>query len=173
MSEFKTAFGVQSKVEGKVLILERIFNAPRELVFKTFSEAEHLANWWGPAGWQTENYEFEFKPNGVWHYCMRCVDKNQGEFYGQESWGKGVYHEIVVPEKIVFTDVFADENGNAVEGMPETLITLNFVEEDGKTKLITHSEFPSPEEAQKIVDMGVVEGTASQYNRLDEYLEKM
>ncbi|OAH63138.1 hypothetical protein AWH49_07320 [Domibacillus aminovorans] len=104
MSENKITNSMTTNIEGQVLVMERIFNAPRGLVFKAFSEPERLASWWGPRGWQTENRKFEFKPNGVWHYCMRCIDENQGEFYGQESWGKAVYHEIIVPEKIVYTD---------------------------------------------------------------------
>ncbi|WP_440971234.1 SRPBCC family protein [Peribacillus frigoritolerans] len=65
-----------------------------------------MAEWWGPSGWQTENRAFNFKSDGLWHYCMPCTDENQGEFYDQES----VYQEITVPEKIVLTDMFADED---------------------------------------------------------------
>jgi len=162
-----------TKVEGRELVMERIFDAPRDLVFKVFSESDHLAKWWGPKGWQTENRKFEFKPNGVWHYCMRCIDKNQGDFYGQESWGKAVYHEIIEPEKIVYTDMFVDEDGNAVDGMPELLVTMMFVEHEGKTNIITRSRFASVEALQQVMDMGVVQGVTSQYERLDDYLDEL
>jgi len=162
-----------TKVEGRELVMERIFDAPRDLVFKVFSESDHLAKWWGPKGWQTENRKFEFKPNGVWHYCMRCIDKNQGDFYGQESWGKAVYHEIIEPEKIVYTDMFVDEDGNAVDGMPELLVTMMFVEHEGKTNIITRSRFDSVEALQQVMDMGVVQGVTSQYERLDDYLDEL
>ncbi|MBD1382236.1 SRPBCC family protein [Metabacillus arenae] len=173
MSNNNATTNLKTKAEGRVLIMERIFDAPRDLVFKAFSEPERLANWWGPRGWQTENRKFEFKPNGVWHYCMKCIDKNQGEWYGQESWGKAVYHEIVVPEKIVYTDSFADEEGNAVDGMPETQITMEFVEHEGKTKLISRSQYVSIEALQQVLDMGVVEGSASHYDCLDEHLKEV
>lgn len=104
---------------------------------------------------------------------MRCTDENQGEFYGQESWGKAVYQEIVVLEKIVYTDVFADEKGNAADSMPDTLVTMTFVEHEGKTKLITRSRFESVEELQKVMEMGVVQGFASQLDRLDDLLEEL
>ncbi|MFD2445483.1 SRPBCC domain-containing protein [Bacillus sp. CGMCC 1.16607] len=159
--------------EGKVLVMERIFNAPRELVFKAFSEPQHLANWWGPKGWQTENLTFEFKPNGVWHYCMRCIDKNQGDFYGYEAWGKAIYNEIKVPEKIILTDVFSDKDGNTIEGMPTTVVTMSFIEQDGKTKLIMRSEYATVEGLQQVMEMGVTEGTASQYERLDDLLVEL
>lgn len=173
MSENKMTKSMTTNVEGRVLVIERIFNAPRDLVFKAYSEPEHLANWWGPSGWQTEIHKFEFKPSGVWHYCMRCTDENQGEFFGQESWGKSVYQEIIVPEKIVYTDVFADQEGNAVDGAPEMLITINFVEHEGKTKLITRSQFASTEALKEVMDMGVVQGMTSQFERLDDLLEDL
>jgi uncharacterized protein YndB with AHSA1/START domain len=173
MSQNKVYKSVTTNVEGRVLVIERVVNAPRSLVFQAFSDPEHLANWWGPRGWQTENRKFEFKPGGIWHYCMRCTDKKQGDFYGQESWGKAVYHEIIAPEKIVYTDIFADEEGQPVEGMPEIKITLNFIDEEGKTKIITRSEFASAEDLQRIVDMGAVQGFSSQFERLDDFLEEL
>lgn len=162
---------IATKVEGRDLVMERIFDAPRELVFKVFSESQHLARWWGPKGWKTENHAFDFKPNGVWHYCMRCMDERQKDFYGQESWGKAVYQEIIAPEKIVYVDTFSDPEGNSVESMPEMLITMTFVEHDDKTKIITRTQFATVEALQSIIDMGVVQGTESQYERLDEYLK--
>lgn len=161
-----------SYTEGKVLVLERTFNASRQLVFKAFSESERLEKWWGPQGWKTENLQFEFKPNGVWHYCMTCVDEGQGDFYGQKSCGRGIYLEIVEPEKIVYTDVFVDNQGNAIQGMPELLITVNFVEQGGMTLVITRTEFASSDALQQVVEMGVVQGTSSQYERLDALLKE-
>ncbi|ALC82966.1 MULTISPECIES: SRPBCC family protein [Bacillus] len=173
MSENKVKNSFTTNVEGRVLVMERIFNAPRTLLFEVFSDPEHLANWWGPRGWQTENRKFEFKPDGVWLYCMRCTDENQGEFFGQESWGKAVYHEIIVPEKIVYTDQFVDEDGQPVGGMPEIKITMEFIELEDKTKLITRSEFTSIENLKQVMDMGVVQGFASQFDRLDDLLEEL
>ncbi|MGG3572464.1 SRPBCC domain-containing protein [Bacillus gobiensis] len=173
MSENKVKNSFTTNVEGRVLVMERIFNAPRTLLFEVFSDPEHLANWWGPRGWQTENRKFEFKPDGEWLYCMRCTDENQGEFFGQESWGKAVYHEIIVPEKIVYTDQFVDEEGQPVGGMPEIKITMEFIELEDKTKLITRSEFTSIENLKQVMDMGVVQGFASQFDRLDDLLEEL
>lgn len=161
-----------SYTEGKVLVVERTFDAARELVFKAFSESERLEKWWGPQGWKTENLQFDFEPNGVWHYCMTCVDEAQGDFYGQKSCGKGTFHEIVEPEKIVYTDLFVDDQGNAVEGMPALLITMNFVEQEGKTLVNTRTEFASEEALGQVVEMGVVEGVSSQYERLDALLKE-
>jgi uncharacterized protein YndB with AHSA1/START domain len=162
-----------SKVEDQTLIMERTFDAPRELVFKVFSDPTHLAHWWGPKGWHTEIRQFDFKPNGIWHYCMRCTDKNQGEFYGQESWCKAVYQEIIEPEKIVCIDTFTDQEGNAIEGMPEMLITLTFLEFEGKTKLINHTRFASAEALKFVLDMGMIEGMAESLDRLAYLLQEL
>jgi uncharacterized protein YndB with AHSA1/START domain len=172
MSGFNEANGLSTKVDGRDLIIERILQAPRHLVFQAFSESEQLANWWGPRGWKTENREFTFEPHGVWHYGMRCNDQDQGDFYGMESWGKAVFREIVAPEKIVYVDSFSDEEGNEVESMPEMLITLTFVDQGDQTKLIMRNQFASVENLQQVMDMGVVEGVASQMDCLDDHLEE-
>ncbi|GAA3332740.1 hypothetical protein GCM10020331_094020 [Ectobacillus funiculus] len=90
-----------STVEGQELILERVFfDAPRELVFKAFSEAEHLKHWWGPRGWTLTVCNIDFRPGGTWHYCMKCIDEKQGDFFTDTNLGeKAVYLEIVEAEK--------------------------------------------------------------------------
>ncbi|WP_181350897.1 SRPBCC domain-containing protein [Thalassobacillus sp. CUG 92003] len=173
MPENKHDTGVQSHVEGRTLVMERVFNAPRDLVFEAYAKSEHLENWWGPKGWETENIQFEFKPNGVWHYCMRCTDKEQGDFFGQEACGKAIYHDIISPEKIVCTDVFCDKEGNVFEEMPEVVVTMNFNEDSGKTILVTRSQFETEADLHKVKEMGVVEGTASQFECLDAYLRSL
>ncbi|WP_449621085.1 SRPBCC domain-containing protein [Robertmurraya sp. Marseille-Q9965] len=159
-----------SKVEGNVLVLEREFDAPKELVFKAFSEPEHLKQWWGPSGWTVPVCNVDFRPGGVWHYCMKCVDQNQGDFFGMESWGKGVYEEIIRNEKIVYRDYFSDAEGNEAEGMPSTRVTLLFEEQDGKTKLINRAEYDSSEALKTVLDMGMEQGITETWDRLEEHL---
>ncbi|WP_025689925.1 SRPBCC domain-containing protein [Paenibacillus zanthoxyli] len=159
-----------TRVEGQELVLERVFDAPRELVFKAFSEAEHLKHWWGPRGWTLPVCTVDFRPGGVWHYCMKCVDEKQGDFYGMESWGKAVYHDIVEPEKIVYTDYFSDAEGNVAEGMPSSDTTMEFIEQDGKTKIISRSRFESAEALKTVMDMGMEQGITETWDRLAEYL---
>lgn len=124
-----------SKVVGRELILERVFNAPRELVFQAFSKAEHLKRWWSTKGWSTPVCEVDFRPGGVWFYCMKCSDESQEE-YGMESWGKAVYEDIKEPERIVFIDSFADAEGNIVEEIPLTKMTIMFIEQGGKLNML-------------------------------------
>ncbi|OYD06162.1 SRPBCC domain-containing protein [Paludifilum halophilum] len=161
-----------SKVEGRELILERVFDAPRELVFKAFSEAEHLKRWWSTKGWSTPVCNVDFRPGGVWFYCMKCTDESQ-EDYGMEFWGKAVYQEIKEPERIVFIDSFSDAEGNIVEEMPSTKMTITFIEQDGKTKLISRSQFASAEELQSVLDMGVLQGVTQTWDKLANLLEEL
>jgi uncharacterized protein YndB with AHSA1/START domain len=162
-----------SKVEGNVLTLERVFDAPRELVFEAYSKAEHLKQWWGPRGWTLTVCDIDFRPGGIWHYCMKCMDKNQGDFYGMESWGKAVYHEIVVDEKINYSDYFSDADANEVEGMPSSHITLTFIEHEGKTKLVTEAKYETPEALKTVIDMGMEQGTSETMDRLEEHLQRL
>lgn len=163
-----------SRVENdRVLVLEREFEAPRDLVFRMFKEAEHLKRWWGPKGWEVPVCNIDFRPGGVWHYCMKCVDQNQGQFYGMESWGKGVYKEIIEPEKIVYNDYFSDAEGNINESLPATLITMEFIDLDGKTKLVNRSEYSSAEALKTVIDMGMMQGITETWNRLGELLESL
>ncbi|MWV42008.1 SRPBCC domain-containing protein [Paenibacillus sp. HJL G12] len=163
-----------SNVENdRVLVLERVFDAPRDLVFRMFKEPEHLKRWWGPKGWEIPVCTIDFRPGGVWHYCMKCVDQNQGQFYGMESWGKGIYKEIVEPETIIYTDYFSDAEGNINESMPGSLITIEFIDLDGKTKLVNRSEYASAEALKTVLDMGMMQGITETWNRLGELLESL
>ncbi len=154
-------------VEDRTLVLERVFDAPRSLVFKAFSEAGHLTRWWGPKGWTLPVCNMDFRPGGVWHYCMRSPDGQM------ESWGKAVYREIVEPERIVYVDYFADAEGNAVEGMPEALIEMIFVDLGGRTKLISRTQYPTANDIKSVLDMGLIQGIAETWDRLAELLEEI
>jgi uncharacterized protein YndB with AHSA1/START domain len=165
---------VVSRVENeRVLVLERVFDAPRELVFSMFKEPEHLKHWWGPQGWELPVCNIDFRPGGVWHFCMKCVDQNLGKYYGMESWGKGIYKEIIEPEKIIYTDYFSDAEGNINENMPATEITNEFIDLGSKTKLVSRAEYVSAEALKTVMDMGMLEGTSQMWDRLADYLHEV
>lgn len=114
----------------------------------------------------------DFRPGGVWHYCMICVDKNREE-YEMESWNKTIYKEIIEPEKIVYIDYFSDSEGNINESIPSPVVTLEFIDLGNQTKLISRSEFNLVESLQVVLDMGVLEGINQTWNKLNELVEKM
>lgn len=147
----------------RVFSVERIFDAPRDLVWKMWSEADHLKQWWGPKGWTLPVCEVDFRPGGVWHYCMRSPE-------GQEGWGKAIYREILAPERLVYTDAFSDAEGNVAEGMPEMEIVVTFTEVDGKTKMNSQTLFASAEDLQAVLNMGMEQGFDETLGRLEDYL---
>jgi uncharacterized protein YndB with AHSA1/START domain len=109
--------------------ITRIFDAPRALVFKAWTDAEHLAQWWGPNGFTNPVCEIDPRVGGAIRIHMRSPD---GAIYPM----KGEIREIVAPERLVFTNIAVDAAGNPVT---EGLTTVTFVEEGGKTKLTLHT----------------------------------
>ncbi|SET66863.1 Uncharacterized conserved protein YndB, AHSA1/START domain [Salinibacillus kushneri] len=165
---------LKSRIENdQVLVLERIIEAPRDLVFKMFKEPEHLKHWWGPIGWELPVCHIDFRPGGTWHFCMKCMDPNQEEDYGMESWGKVVYRDIIEPETINYTDYFSDADGNIDENMPSSEITLEFIDLGEKTKLINRVEYMSAEALKTVMDMGMIQGITETWNRLEEHLNEV
>jgi uncharacterized protein YndB with AHSA1/START domain len=116
------------------LIITRVLDAPRSLVWKVNSQAEHLARWWGPKGLTWVGGTLDFRPGGRFHYCMRGDD-------GDELWGKFEYREIEEPSRIVWVNSFSDPDGATVRApfMPEfPLRVLNVItlrEDGGRTIL--------------------------------------
>ncbi|MGF9801118.1 SRPBCC domain-containing protein [Brevibacillus agri] len=162
-----------TSVQGQAYVLERIFDAPRELVFKAFSEAEHLKKWWGPRGWTLPVCNVDFRPGGAWHYCMKCVDESQGDFYGMEAWGKGVYREIIDGEKIVYTDYFSDAEGNESTELPPSEVTVIFEEYEGKTRVVSRSQYSTADALKTVIDMGMEQGITETWDRLAEHLQSI
>jgi uncharacterized protein YndB with AHSA1/START domain len=116
-------------------ILTRTFDAPRELVFRAWTETGHLMHWWGVKGFELLKCDVDLRPGGVMHYGMRMPDGNM-------MWARWVYREIVPPERLTFVSTFSDESGGVTRApffdgkWPlETLTTLTFTEHDGKTTL--------------------------------------
>lgn len=89
------------------LVITREFAAPRALVWRTWTEREHLMRWWGPRGFTVPVATLDFRAGGSFHYCMRAAD-------GTEMWGKFLYREIAAPETLVWANAFADPAGNII-----------------------------------------------------------
>jgi uncharacterized protein YndB with AHSA1/START domain len=137
----------------QALVIERVFDAPRELVWKAWTDPELIKQWHGPKDFTAPTIESDLRVGGKYLYCMRGP---AGSDFDRDFWSTGVYREIVEPERIVATDSFADEHGNVVpashygmEGdMPlEMLVTVTFEDLGGKTKLtLTHAGLPAGEQ---------------------------
>jgi len=117
---------------GRPFVISRKFDAPRERVWRAWTERARLMQWFGPKGFKMPAAKIDFRPGGTFHYCMEAPN-------GDEMWGKFVYREITAPERIVFVNSFSDEDGGltrhplSADWPLEMLSTLTFAEQDGWT----------------------------------------
>jgi len=157
----------------KELVITRTYNAPRELVYKAWSEAERLAQWWGPKGCNITVKKLDFCPGGVFHYGMGLPN-------GAVMWGLFTYRDMQAPEKIVFVNSFSDEDGNLTRSPYHTvwplevLNTLLLTEDNGKTT-VTLSGYPINATKEEIEIFEASAGQMQQgfkgtFDQLEEYL---
>ncbi|WP_372631432.1 SRPBCC family protein [Cohnella sp.] len=141
--------------------ITRIFNAPRDLVFRMYTDPVTVPDWWGPRSLQTRVDRMEVKKGGVWRYVQR-------ESGGNEFAHNGVYHEVAAPERLINTYEF--------EGYPGVvgLVTTTFEElAGGKTKFTELTLYPSVEVREAVLQTGMAEGASELLDRLEEQLEKV
>jgi uncharacterized protein YndB with AHSA1/START domain len=157
-------------------VITREFNAPRELVWKAWTERERMMQWFGPCGSTIPVARMDFRVGGEFHYCMRTAD-------GNEMWGKWTFREIFAPQKIVLANSFADKDGNAIRPpfpgvWPLHMLTeTTFAERDGKTT-ITLKWLPIDASAEEIQTFDKMRGSFTQgwtgtFDQLDAYLAKL
>ena len=152
------------QVGDRELTMDREFDAPRDLVWKAWTEPEHLAHWWGPREWTTHVKVLELRPGGVWHYCMRSPK-------GEEAWGKAVYEDVVRPERLKYRDAFSDADGNI--NPPTMVVTITLTAMGERTRLNGHTLFETPEDRSKVLEMGMEQGMSESVERLVEHLATM
>lgn len=163
MTQEQTAFPV---------FLTRVMDAPRDLVWRAWSDAEALAQWWGPKDFPTRVEKLDFRPGGVFHSCMQTPDG--------EMWGKFVYREIEPPQRLVFVLSFADAQGNTVRAPfsdthpLEILSDVTFTEENGKTTILMRGGPWNATEAERqsyqAMLQNVQHGTNATLDQLAQYL---
>ena len=141
------------------LVIERVFDAPRALVWQAWTDPTQAVQWGGPRSHPATHFEGELRPGGTWRGCLRSVES------GEDLWQGGVYREIREPERIVYTFHWEDDDGKPEN---EMLITLTFTEEGKKTRMRLHqTEFRSVEQRD-----GHRGGWNSAIDRLEEFLQK-
>jgi uncharacterized protein YndB with AHSA1/START domain len=163
--------------KSKEFVLSRVFDAPRELVWKCFTDPEHMKGWWGPKGVSVVTSKMDLRPGGTYHYGMKPAD-------GPVMWGRQVYREIVPPEKLVFINSFSDENGGLARHpmaptWPIEMMSIFTFEElpGGKTKFtLRWSAHNATAEEQKTFDEGhasMTQGWNGSLEGLEAYLAKV
>ncbi|BAY30202.1 hypothetical protein NIES2107_20460 [Nostoc carneum NIES-2107] len=149
------------------IIITRIFNAPRELVFQAWTDPKHIVQWWGPKGFTTRVTELDLRPGGQSRYVMVGPD-------GTEYPVKGVFYEIVPPERIVSSDEFDEGFEKVINAdLPQGIVmTVMFEDLEGKTKMTLQIRHATESDRRKHEEMGVVAGWNSSFDCLDEFLAK-
>ena len=142
------------------IVITRVFDAPRRLVFEAHTSPEHLPHWMlGPEGWTMPVCEIDLRPGGSWRFVWRRADGTEMEMHG-------LYKEVAPPERLVSTESWGGD-------WPETLNTMILSEEDGKTRLEQRILYPSKEARDAAFQTGMQDGVIVSYERLDDYLRKV
>ena len=141
--------------------MTRLFDAPRHLVFAAMTQPEHVKRWWGRLG---EGYavpvcEIDLRPGGAWRFVNRHP-KGEAAFRGE-------YREITPPSRLVFTEIFEDFPDSV------SVVTAEFTEEDGKTRLTATVRYPSPEVRDMVLASGMSRGAGISYDRLEDLVAEL
>ncbi len=147
----------EASTADREIFAERVFDAPRDVVWKLWSDPKHIAKWWGPKGFTTTNQEIDVKSGGIWRHVMHGPD-------GKNYPNKIVYLEVVKPERIVYDH----------ESYPPFRVTVTFEEDGVKTKFTMRMLFETAELRDKTdKQFGAVEGLKQTVGRLEELVTKM
>ncbi len=153
---------LDSETDSRSIIGTRVFDAPRELVFEAFTDAKHLAQWWGPNGFTTTTHAIDVRPGGVWRFIMHGPD-------GRDYENRITYEEIVKPERLVYRH----GGGDDVEPV-QFRVTVTFEDLGGRTRLTMRGVFPSAAERDRVIaEYGADTGMVQTLARLGEYLATM
>ena len=168
--------GINPTPSADEFVLSRTFDAPRELVWKAFTDPEHMQHWWGPKGFKASVKKMDFRPGGIYHYGLKSPD-------GHEMWGKFVYREIVAPERMVLVNSFSDADGGLTRHPMsptwplEMLSVFTFAEKDGKTTFtLKWSPYNSTDAERQTFEAGrpsMSGGWTGTLDQLAEYLAKV
>jgi uncharacterized protein YndB with AHSA1/START domain len=142
------------------IVTERVFDAPRERVWRAFTDPALIPRWWGLRSAETVIDRLELRPGGAWRFVQRNED-------GSEAAFRGVYREVTAPERIVYTFEY--------EGWPGQVLidTATFEDLGERTKVVIHSLFHTVEERDAMIEGGMEKGLNEGYEQLDELLAGM
>ena len=144
------------------IVITRLLDAPRALVFKAWTDPKHITQWWGPNGFTNTIHSMDVRPGGTWRFIMHGPD-------GVDYPNRIVYSEVVEPDRLVYA------HGSDQENDPEQFhVIVTFDDENGKTRLTMRSLFGSAAQCDKVVnEYGAIEGGKQTVNRLAQHLQTL
>lgn len=162
-----------ARMKSGAFVISRSFDAPRDLVWKAWTEEDRLAQWFGPKGVTVTHSKNDLRPGGMYHYCLRSPE-------GGDMWGRWVYREVVKPEKLVFLASFSNEKAEVTktpfgDDWPlEWLSTITFTEDEGRTRVtVQWAPFNATEAQEKVFAAGYASmnnGWSGTFEQLATYL---
>lgn len=162
-------FDFEVNKENNTIVVKREFDANLTLVWKAWTTAELLDQWWGPEPCSAKTKSMDFREGGHWLYCMIVPASLTGGETDQMNWGKQHYENILLHKSFSGTDIFCDENGNANLALPKGRFENIFSESTNGTTLVTMiSKHDSFEDIEAVIEMGFKEGITACFNQLDE-----
>jgi uncharacterized protein YndB with AHSA1/START domain len=148
--------------DGAELVMERTFDAPRDLVWRVMTDPERVTNWWGPRGFTTTVVEMDVRVGGKWHWIGHTDD-------GRDVPFKGEYLEVEPPARLVYTEIFDvapfNEAGAAIN-------TVTYEDLGDRTRVVARGRFPSVEDLEGALATGMIGGALETYDRLAEEIAK-
>jgi uncharacterized protein YndB with AHSA1/START domain len=149
--------------EGPDLVMERVFDAPRELVWTVMNDPAQVTNWWGPRGHSTTVEAMDLRVGGTWRWVGHTPDGRDVPFTGE-------YLEVDPPSRLVYTEIFDvppfNEPGSAA------INTITYEDLGGRTKVVARSRFPSVESLDGALSTGMIGGALEAYDRLSELIDE-
>ncbi len=149
---------VATSASDRDIVITRVFNAPRPMVFDAWVDPKHIDEWWGRKGFTTKTKTMDAKPGGEWRYTMYGPD---GTVYPNRM----TYVDVVRPERLVYLHDEGEENDPS-----QFHVTVTFADQGGKTKITSRMRFPSVAAREAVMKFGAIEGGRSTMDRLEEYL---
>lgn len=143
------------------IVMTRLFDAPRQLVFEALTQPEHIRRWWGclEEGYSVPVCEVDLRVGGAWRFVNR-LPGGEAEFYGE-------YREIAPPDRLVFSEIYAPFPD------AESLVTTVLTEEDGQTRMTATITYKSEEVRKMVLGTGMEQGAGLSYDRLEELVGKL
>lgn len=139
---------------GREIVITRVFDAPRDLVFRMWTEPEHVARWWGPRGFTSTIHEMDVRPGGVWSFVLHGPD-------GRDYPNRSIYREVVRPERLAFTHV----SGPLFE------FEVTFTDRGGTTEVTARMVFATGELRDRVIrEFGAADGLTQNFEKLAEHL---
>jgi uncharacterized protein YndB with AHSA1/START domain len=158
---------VSKDLERREIVLERELRGSVDAVWRSWTTVEGLEAWWGPEGWSTTVLALDVRPGGLWHFAMGPWGAPP------EVWIRAIYSEVITGSVLSYVEGFSDETGADLDPESHAVTVEFFGVEAQRTRLVLRTRFSSVKRLEEIAAMGMVDGWAGGFDRLENLLRRM